>query len=65
MNGKHPHELWAEAIRDVGILFIVFAPLDTLIKSGYGTRLDWLIAFGVALLGFGFLYIGVRMGSEQ
>ncbi len=45
---KQRHELWAEAIRDIGILLLVFAPLDTLFRAGRGTWVDWLIALGVA-----------------
>jgi hypothetical protein len=31
------HELWAEAIRDIGILFFVFAPLETLLRKERGS----------------------------
>jgi len=61
---KQRHELWAEAIRDIGILLLVFAPLDTLFRAGRGTRVDWLIALGVALLGLLLIAIGIRMESE-
>ncbi len=61
---KQRHELWAEAIRDVGILFFVFAPLDTLFRAGHGTWKDWLIALAVALLGLLLIAIGIRMESE-
>jgi hypothetical protein len=64
VNGKQSHELWAEAIRDIGILLMVFAPLDTIIKSGYGTWLDWLIASGLEVLGVALLSVGVRIGSK-
>ena len=65
MNGKHAYELWAEAIRDVGILFMVFGPLDTLFKCGHGTRLDWVIAAVVFGIGLGLLAVGVKVGSES
>ncbi len=61
---KQRHELWAEAIRDIGILLLVFAPLDTLFRAGRGTWVDWLIALGVALLGLLLIAIGIRMESE-
>jgi hypothetical protein len=32
--GKQSYELWAEAIRDVGILLLVFAPLDARLPPG-------------------------------
>ena len=63
--GKQSYELWAEAIRDVGILLFVFAPLDTLLKSGHGSRIDWLIAGSVAVLGLIFIAVGVKMGAEK
>lgn len=64
MAGKQSYELWAEAIRDVGILLLVFAPLDTVFKSGYGTYIDWLLAAGIGVLGLLLIAIGVRMGSD-
>jgi len=62
--GKKRHELWAEAIRDVGILLLVFGPLDTLFRAGRGTWPDWLIALGVALLGLPLIGIGVKIEAE-
>jgi hypothetical protein len=62
--GKKRHELWAEAIRDIGILLLVFAPLDTLFRAGLGTQLDWLIALGVALLGLLLIGIGIKIEAE-
>ena len=61
---KQRHELWAEAIRDIGILFFVFAPLDTLFRSGHGTGRDWLLALGVALLGLLLIAVGIKIESE-
>lgn len=59
------HELWAEAIRDIGILFFVFAPLETLLRKERGSWLDWLIAGSIAILGLLFIEKGVRMGTEK
>lgn len=67
MSDKKRHELWAEAIRDIGILFFVFAPLETLLRISFGTwDWHWLIAVGVAILGLLLIEKGVRMevGSE-
>lgn len=61
---KQRHELWAEAIRDIGTLLLVFAPLDTLFRAGHGTWKDWLIAFAVALLGLLLIAVGIRMESD-
>jgi uncharacterized membrane protein (DUF485 family) len=64
MPGKQRYELWAEAVRDIGILLATFAPLDTVLKPGYGTRIDWLIAVGIFVLGLLFITVGVRMASN-
>ena len=58
------HELWAEALRDIGILFFVFAPLETLLRKERGGW-DWLIAGAIATLGLLFIEKGVRMGTEK
>ena len=65
MDGKQAYELWSEALRDVGVLLIVFAPLETLLKSGHGTSLDWLVATGVAVLGLLLLWIGVKIETRE
>ena len=65
LPGMKRHELWAEAIRDIGILFFVFAPLETLLRKERGSWLDWLIAGSIAILGLLFIEKGVRMGTEK
>ena len=64
MGCKERYELWAEAIRDIGILFLVFAPLDTLLKSEPGHWYDWPLAVGIAIVGWVLLYVGVGMGTD-
>jgi hypothetical protein len=59
MSGKPEHELWAEALRESGILLAVFGPLETLLRSGKGA--DWLIAAGVVFFGGASLALGVRV----
>jgi len=56
---KKRYELWAEALRDIGILFFVFAPLDTLLRSGRGTAVDWMIAAGIAVIGLSLIELGI------
>jgi hypothetical protein len=58
------HELWAESIREIGILFLVFAPLDTLLRFKDRSWIDWLIAILVALVGWALIEVGVAMESE-
>jgi hypothetical protein len=62
--GKHAYEIWGESLREVGILLLVFGPLDTVFKGGQGSLKDWLIAGAVALVGLILILIGVRMESE-
>jgi len=59
---KERHELWAEAIRDIGILFLVFAPLDTLIVADHSHWWNWPLAIGIAVCGLLLIEKGVRMG---
>lgn len=65
MDGRQQYELWGEVLRDVGILFFVFAPLDTLLKTGRGTATDWLIAIAIAVIRLLFIFIGIKIGAEQ
>ncbi len=63
--GKEPHLLWAEAIRDIGILFLVFAPLDTLLLCEHPTHGRMLACGVVALVGLALIYQGVQMEKEE
>ena len=63
MAGKLRHELWAEAIRDIGILLLVFVPLDVLLKNGQLTKTNWLIALVFVIVGLLLIELGVRMGE--
>jgi len=59
---KERYELWAEALRDIGILFLVFAPLETLLKAENKHWWDWPLAGVIAVVGLVLIEIGVRMG---
>lgn len=61
MNGRPPHHLWAEAVRDIGILFAVFGPLDTI----YAAQPNWTAASLMCIGGFVVIYIGVLMEAER
>jgi hypothetical protein len=60
---KKRYELWAEAIRDIGVLVLVFVPLDSLIRDTPITRARLLIAIGFVIFGLMLLAIGVRIGA--
>ena len=59
------HELRAEAVRDIGILMLVFAPLDTLLRGDAKHWWDWPLAGVLAVLGLALVEVGVRMGAEE
>ena len=59
------HELWAEAIRDIGILLLVFVPIDIFLPNVQFTTRRVLIALGFVIFGLLLIQIGVKMGSER
>jgi hypothetical protein len=57
--------LLMETVREIGILLFVFGPLDTIFKSGQGTRIDWVKAGVIAILGLVLIGVAVIWGSEE
>jgi hypothetical protein len=55
----------AESLREVGILFIVFGPLEGLLKSASPRVVDFIIALSIAAVGGVSLTVGTRMGKER
>ena len=58
-------QLWAEALRDIGVLLLVFGPLDTILQGKTQTTMHWLAILGVGISGFLILGIGIRMASKK
>jgi ABC-type tungstate transport system substrate-binding protein len=62
---KPRYELWGEMVREVGVLLLVFGPLDYLVEySRSGLNLDvrhWAIISGCALAGIVLMAIGVEI----
>jgi hypothetical protein len=58
------HELQAEVVREVGCLLLVFAPLETLIRSEKATSFDWLITSSLAVFGFILILVGIGLEAE-
>ena len=54
----------AEPLREIGILFIVFGPLEGLLKSASLHAVDFVIALSIASVGVVSLTMGTRMGKE-
>jgi hypothetical protein len=63
MNKTQRALLWAEAIRDIGILLLVFGPLETLLRETHRTLGGWLWSSVFIILGMVLIEIGVRVGS--
>jgi hypothetical protein len=62
----HPKsELWGESIRDIGILLLVFAPLDTFVQHGsHLNREEGVVLIAVAIGGALFVWLGVWLESK-
>jgi len=62
---KPRYELWGEMVREVGVLLLVFGPLDFLVEySRSGFHIDirqWLIVLGCALSGTVLMALGVEI----
>jgi hypothetical protein len=65
MAERKRYELWAEAIRDIGILTLLFVPLDSLVRETPITRARLLLVIGFAILELLLIEIGVRIGSDS
>jgi hypothetical protein len=59
------HELIAEVMRDIGILLMVFAPLDTLLPRAPGILPNWDKVGYFAILGFWFISVGIILVMEE
>jgi len=64
VNWKKALELAGESLREIGLLMFVFAPLDTMLKSAYGTKEDWFVAGCVGVLGLTLMAVGIVIGSK-
>jgi len=65
-HDKRPRfELWGESIREIGVLLLVFVPLDVLVElmhdSQRPSEKHWLEMIVFALLGLGMIVLGVEM----
>jgi hypothetical protein len=60
---KQLQDINAESLREIGILFIVFGPLEGLLKSTNLHAVDFAIALSIAVAGGVSLAVGTRMGK--
>jgi hypothetical protein len=54
----------SESLREIGVLFIVFGPLEGLLKSTSLHAVDFAIALSIASFGGVLLVVGTRMGMN-
>ena len=62
---KPRHELLAESLREVGVLLLVFAPLEVILRSEHSRWWQWLIAVILLIAGLALVEVGIRMESER
>jgi len=58
---RYKHELVGATLREIGLLLVVFVPLDALIHDG---KLNWLqsvICIGLLIVGLYCVHKGIRM----
>jgi hypothetical protein len=54
----------AESLREIGVLLVVFGPLEGLLKGQSPHAIDFIIASAIVVVGGVFLVAGTRMGKE-
>jgi len=57
-------KLWGESLRDIGILLLVFGPLDALLHTGHITGKQWGFGIGSMIAGALMLWGGVEIESK-
>ena len=62
---KPRHELLAESLREVGVLLLVFAPLEVVLRSERSRWWQWLVAVILLIIGVVLVEVGIRMESER
>jgi hypothetical protein len=60
---KQPFQLAGESLREIGVLLLVFAPLDTVLKKN-GEHQDWYLTTGIGFFGLFLVLVGIYMGVE-
>jgi hypothetical protein len=62
---KPRHELWAECLREIGVLLLVFAPLEVVLRNERSVWWQWVVALVLLVAGLLMVEKGVRMESEK
>ncbi len=56
---RQRYELWGESVREIGVLVLVFVPLDLLISPGAHPNWKIILIFGV--VGLTLIVLGVEI----
>jgi hypothetical protein len=64
VDRKKRHEAVGEVLRELGVLMLIFVPLDVIFKSERFTTLDLALAFGALVAGPILIEIGIRVECE-
>ena len=56
---------WAESIREIGILLVVFLPLDVMIERPEWSWQRKLLGLGIGLLGFVLIQLGIMLEEGE
>jgi hypothetical protein len=59
---KPAHELKAEALREIGVLLIVFGPVDTFFNQG---EKHWIAAIAALCVGVMLVWVGIDMEAPE
>jgi hypothetical protein len=63
------YELWGESVREIGVLILVFVPVDAmfeLMKDGkFDTHNHWIATLVAAGIGFGLIIIGAEIERKR
>lgn len=59
------YELWGESLREIGVLLLVFVPVDVLVEmlkdSHFNTHEHWIELSGAAVLGLILVLVGTEV----
>ena len=62
---KPRYELWGESLRELGVLILVFVPLDSVVElirnTGALDSKHWWVVTGFGVLGFILMVLGVEI----
>jgi len=59
------HEAWGETFREVGVLLLVFVPLDVYFRAGRLTTTDEVLTLGSVIVSLVLFEIGIRVECES